>query len=128
MVEVLQAPFLLYFKERQRTSKLYRIIPIENAKIESEVPAGKTVKKYIITVAVHASHALTCHYPFYVLAAPREDIQVGCVAPLLTSNSTHDLQVKQGRGDNCWEAPHSLWWLVLQPLSCTAIRLCRRPG
>ncbi|GAB4822047.1 hypothetical protein N2152v2_009093 [Parachlorella kessleri] len=79
---ILRAPFLFYFKERQKTSKLYKIIPIENAKIESEVPAGKALKKYIITIAVHASHALTCHYPFYVLAAPREDIQAAWVNAL----------------------------------------------
>eukprot|EP00887_Chlorella_sp_A99_P006323 scaffold3.g6323.t1 len=88
---------LFYFRSRSaaadKAGKVYRAIPLENAKIETLPPTGSLPRPppgkargepqpHTITVTLHTSHALTSKHAFFVLAAPSTDVQSAWVNAL----------------------------------------------
>ncbi|KAL4458474.1 hypothetical protein ABPG75_013339 [Micractinium tetrahymenae] len=85
---VLKGGFLFYFKGRtdpQHASKLHGVIPLESAKIETELPPSAAGSRrpeggsHVITITLHSSHAFSCKHPFYVLSAPSQEVQMAWV-------------------------------------------------
>lgn len=83
---VLKGNFLFYFKGRRQShlsKRLHCVIPLENAKIETELPDDAAMHGmspgWVITITLHSTHAFTCKHPFYVLSAPSEEVQMAWV-------------------------------------------------
>ncbi len=73
-------------------SRLGRLLPspphcaqLEAAKVETELPPGMAGVAHLkgshhfITITVHSSFAFSCDHPFYVLAAPSQEVQMAWV-------------------------------------------------
>lgn len=58
---------------------------LEGAKIETELPPGLVSAApykgagHFITITVHSSFAFSCEHPFWVLAAPSQEVQMAWV-------------------------------------------------
>ncbi|KAI7841970.1 hypothetical protein COHA_004497 [Chlorella ohadii] len=85
---VLKGSSLFYFKDRKAPHKANKIdgfIPLEAAKVETELPPGMAGvahlkgSQHFITITVHSSFAFSCDHPFYVLAAPSQEVQMAWV-------------------------------------------------
>ncbi|KAL4422177.1 hypothetical protein ABPG77_006866 [Micractinium sp. CCAP 211/92] len=83
---VLKGGFLFYFKGRtdpQHAKKLHGVIPLESAKIETELPptvaGAQRAQGHFITITLHSSHAFSCKHPFYVLSTPSQEVQMAWV-------------------------------------------------
>lgn len=66
-----------------QAKRLHGVIPLESAKIETELPppmagaakGGKGSGSFFITITLHSSHAFSCRHPFFLLSAPTQEVQ-----------------------------------------------------
>lgn len=73
-----QGSYLFYFKNRHSVKSLQGVVPLENAKVESEAPleSGKKMEAgHYITITLHVTHAYSAKHPYYILTAPSSDVQ-----------------------------------------------------
>jgi len=59
--------------------RLQGVIPLENAKVESEAPLEGSGKKmegeYFISITLHVAHAYSAKHPYYILSAQSAEVQ-----------------------------------------------------
>ncbi|KAL4859323.1 Sesquipedalian-1 [Chlorella vulgaris] len=81
---VLKGSYLFYFPTRKnilRAKRVHGVIPLESAKIETELPPALSGAKpgpkggFPITITLNSAHAFACQHPFYVLMAPSQEVQ-----------------------------------------------------
>ncbi len=69
-----------------QAKRLHGVVPLESAKIETELPSNMTGPagqkggsghkgEFFITITLHSSHAFSCKHPFFLLAAPNQEVQ-----------------------------------------------------
>jgi hypothetical protein len=73
--------------------------PHASCQIETELPPGVggsrkgQPEQHIITITLHSTHAFTCTHPFFVLAAPTQEVQQAWVNALWqVKASRHQLE------------------------------------